>query len=187
MDNKIIGRFEPIGDDKGPKRSAFNVLTKESYGWGSMTGWQGLRADSLGSHYSIIGEHWRWVPALPEARLFNPDAEVDALADVIGHREDGLSVIQARAVLDAGYRKFEIIEGPEELKPDGGSAFCAISSGGLTVRDSFAQTALQGILANPETRKEQVYRAAADQVELHTSMARTAYALADAMLAERAK
>ena len=154
MDNKIIGRFEPIGDDKGPKRSAFNVLTKEDaecLGTNCKRGYTGVDADGL--KYSVIHEYWRWVPASPSALPFNRDAEAN---------EPAFGTFK-----QAGH--------------------LALSTGGLTVRDSFAQAALQGAQANPETRKEQVYKAAADQVELHTSMARTAYALADAMLAERAK
>lgn len=67
MSDKIIGRFEPIGDDKGPKRAAFDVLTKEKWMHGEglsiqQLGFQGI--NSAGFRYSVIAEHWRWAPTV---------------------------------------------------------------------------------------------------------------------------
>lgn len=63
---KIIGRFEPIGEEVGPARKAFDVLTKESVealGICGLPGFKGLRLTGAGvDSYSVISEHWQFVP-----------------------------------------------------------------------------------------------------------------------------
>ncbi len=89
------------------------------------------------------------------------------------------------ALYEAGYRKFEIIDGAE-APYDGGPAFgelkqCgdrAIKQGGISVRDYFAAAALHGICAN---------EAADNMVSPNVLMATGVYLIADAVLQERAK
>lgn len=60
---KIIGRFEPIGEEVGPPRRAFDVLTKEPYEFKGRQGFKGVAlAGALKGEYSVFPEHWRWVP-----------------------------------------------------------------------------------------------------------------------------
>lgn len=61
--HKIIGRFEPIGEEVGPRRAPFQVLTKEPYEFKGRQGFKGF--GSLGA-YSVISEFWRWAPAEQE-------------------------------------------------------------------------------------------------------------------------
>lgn len=67
---KIIGRFEPIGEEVGPKRVPFDVLTKEpveALGICSKPGFKGLAV--LGEstfEYSVVSEHWQFVPVEQE-------------------------------------------------------------------------------------------------------------------------
>lgn len=70
MSHKIIGRFEPIGAEIGPKRVGFNVLTIGEYVRdGTAVGFKGERLDEnqqgvkVISPYSVISEHWAFVPA----------------------------------------------------------------------------------------------------------------------------
>lgn len=188
MDNKIIGRFEPIGDDKGPKRSAFNVLTKEDaecLGTNCKRGYTGVNASGLS--YSIIGEHWQWVPALPESAT-GVDKMVEVICSAVKHASGQDARDYSEALYAAGYRKFEIVDEPQDSEPDGGAAFgeykhvgeIGLKKGGLTIRDYFAGQYLIGkgpIDASDESRTHYIW----------DNLVRDAYALADAMLAERAK
>ncbi len=56
----IIGRFEPIGPEVGRPRHGFEVLSKEPYEWQGRPGWQGQFSN--GAKYSVIAEHWQFVP-----------------------------------------------------------------------------------------------------------------------------
>ena len=81
---KIIGRFEPIGEEVGPPRKAFDVLTKEPYEFKGREGFKGLAlAGALKCHYSVFSAHWRFVP-------------VDCEHDFKGHAPDGgpISMLQ---------------------------------------------------------------------------------------------
>lgn len=60
---KVIGRFEPIGKEVGPRRAPFEVLTKEPYEFKGRHGFKGL---GLWGAYSVISEHWQWVPVEQE-------------------------------------------------------------------------------------------------------------------------
>lgn len=57
--HKIIGRFEPIGEEVGRPRAPFDVLTKEPYEFKGREGFKGF--GSIGA-YLVFPEHWRWVP-----------------------------------------------------------------------------------------------------------------------------
>jgi len=60
--HKIIGRFVPIGEEVGPRRAPFDVLTKESYEFKGRQGFKGLRLTGAGvDGYSVISEHWQFV------------------------------------------------------------------------------------------------------------------------------
>lgn len=64
---KIIGRFEPIGEEVGPARKAFHVVTKqpaERLGLSGKPGFVGRMAG--GPEYSVISEHWQFVPVEQE-------------------------------------------------------------------------------------------------------------------------
>lgn len=64
---KIIGRFEPIGEEVGPRRAPFDVLTKEPYEFKGRQGFKGVAlAGALKGEYSVFPEHWRWVPVKEE-------------------------------------------------------------------------------------------------------------------------
>lgn len=69
---KIIGRFEPIGKEVGRPRAGFDVLTKED--WidpkSGRPGFKGTSPNIYGDtdgpetqEYSVISEFWRWVRA----------------------------------------------------------------------------------------------------------------------------
>lgn len=66
---KIIGRFEPIGKEVGRPRVAFDVLTKEDW-VDPQSGRPGFKGVSLYDEYpidySVISEFWRWAPAEQE-------------------------------------------------------------------------------------------------------------------------
>lgn len=107
----------------------------------------------------------------------------------------------AQRLANAGYRKFEIVDeaNPYPREPyenkwpktggplhGGGAYWTDPAQHGLTIRDYFAASALQGMLANPEFykeagRKHETAQAAREEV------AATALAFADEMLKERAK
>lgn len=179
MDNKIIGRFEPIGDDKGPKRSAFNVLTKEpaeELGTGGLPGYTGFNASGL--RYSVIGKHWQWVPALPV--FAEGPAERQAAVNAMLAEFPGLAAQNAIKIINAGYRKFEIVDEPA-------FGHLALSTGGLTMRDYFACSILPGVFSN-ETALERFRTAsAAEGFPIASLITSAAYGIADAMLTERAK
>lgn len=62
---KIIGRFEPIGKEVGPARKPFDVLTKEDW-VDPQSGRPGFKGEGVGAcvfEYSVISEFWNWVPA----------------------------------------------------------------------------------------------------------------------------
>lgn len=61
--HKTIGRFVPIGEEVGPRRAPFDVLTKEPYEFKGRQGFKGF--GSLGA-YSVISEHWQFVPVEQE-------------------------------------------------------------------------------------------------------------------------
>lgn len=81
---KIIGRFEPIGLNVGRPRAAFDVVSKhevECLGLRGKPGYCGVKAK--GGDYSVISEHWRFVP-------------VECEHDFKGHAPDGgpISMLQ---------------------------------------------------------------------------------------------
>lgn len=92
------------------------------------------------------------------------------------------------ALYDAGYRKFEIVDEPP-APADGGPAFGdrAIKQGGLTIRDYFAASALQGMMANEAAVQRYATQSQAEGFEPITLMTTMAYYAADTMLQERAK
>ncbi|MNJ10718.1 hypothetical protein D3C77_48800 [compost metagenome] len=71
MNDKIIGRFEPIGAEIGPPRQGFDVLTIGAYEFNGKPGYKGERlSDNLQDvkvidNYSVISEFWQWVPTAP--------------------------------------------------------------------------------------------------------------------------
>lgn len=107
--------------------------------------------------------------------------------------EESLVALAARLV-EAGYRKFEIVDEPS-APADGGAAFGeltqigdrAIKQGGLTVRDYFAAKALQGIMANEAAVQRYATQSQAEGFEPIALMTTMAYYSADMMLVERAK
>lgn len=62
---KIIGRFEPIGEEVGRPRVGFDVVTKEDW-VDPKSGRPGFKGVSLYEcypiEYSVISEFWRWAP-----------------------------------------------------------------------------------------------------------------------------
>lgn len=65
---KIIGRFEPIGEEVGRRRAPFEVLTKEDW-IDPKSGRPGFRGEGLGVigfEYSVISEFWQFVPVEQE-------------------------------------------------------------------------------------------------------------------------
>lgn len=100
----------------------------------------------------------------------------------------------AESLLCCGYRKFEIVDEPA-ARTDGGPAFGelkqigdrAIKQGGLTIRDCFAASALQGIFANDAMISRFGKAAQAENISPDVLAATAAYSVADAMLKERAK
>lgn len=60
-------------------------------------------------------------------------------------------------------------------------------SGGMSLRDYFAAAAMQACWTNENNRNRALTDAAKRHVDLYRQIAVEAYALADAMLAERAK
>lgn len=78
---------------------------------------------------------------------------------------------------------------------DGGAAFpredyqadAAPGQRGMTLRDYFAAKAMQAALTNESLLKRIGQRAGNDIVEGHSDIASGAYAMADAMIAEREK
>ena len=186
MDNKIIGRFEPIGDDKGLKRSAFDVLTKEDaecLGGSCKRGYTGV--DAYGLKYSAIHEYWQWVPALPQPATVSDERTkaCDAMFGVLLKMPEEMKANRSdivEALYDAGYRKFEIVDEPS-------FGHSALSTSGLTMRDYFACSILPGVFSN-ETALERFRTAsAAEGFPIASLIATAAYGIADAMLAERAK
>lgn len=89
-----------------------------------------------------------------------------------------------KALYNAGYRKFEIVDEPE-APYDGGAAFGELKKGGISVRDYFAAAA----------GKEEVTEARDRHYEAHygsvgfkpLSLEQAKYAYADAMLEARKK
>lgn len=108
---------------------------------------------------------------------------IDAMRDTSVYPGNGWYSLAARLV-DAGYRKFEIVDGPE-LPYDGGAAFGELKKGGISVRDYFAAAA----------GKEEVDEARRRHYEAHygsvgfkpLSLEQAKYAYADAMLEARKK
>lgn len=82
----------------------------------------------------------------------------------------------------------------DETPLDGGAAFgefkqagdCSIKSGGISVRDYFAAKVMASLISNPEAM-EVASQGCEDGAGMVALFAERSYAMADAMLAERAK
>lgn len=178
--DKIIGRFEPIGPDVGLPRRAFDVLTKED--WvdpkSGLPGFKGLAVaykdapNDYAVEYSVISEHWNWVPTFEQ------------------------SLNELHAASTDGYRQHHERDQYKEppTPADGGSAFgeyrqvgaVAVQKGGMSMRDYFAAKVLHGIVSNDALLQRLAL--GAENIEGVTrdgAVACRAYALADAMLEER--
>jgi len=123
------------------------------------------------------------------------DTNVSLILHNLGERPDAPNSRRiVEAMLAAGYRKFEIVDEPA-APADGGPAFGelkqvgdrTIKQGGLTIRDYFAASALQGIFANDGMISRFGKVAQAENVSPDVLAATAAYSVAESMLKERAK
>lgn len=72
-------------------------------------------------------------------------------------------------------------------KYNGGAAFPRSTSAGMSLRDYFAASAIQGMFANDALLKRYAEDGPINLVDPEVLMVTAAYSIADAMIAERAK
>jgi hypothetical protein len=76
------------------------------------------------------------------------------------------------------------IENPPAFPNTDGETFC---NDGMTLRDYFAAKAMQATITNQVAVEEHIKEADEEEIDLGEYLAKTVYAIADAMLKERGK